>query len=207
MNIINPEYKELFNQTRDGIVTPEFKENLVRMGDDVNGGDSNNVRLIHIACCNANLEVFKELLALDTIELNVKDRYKRTLLHAAVLGHSFTEHPIQSYMRNMNYEEENAAYFKDTPPDSGEQLEIIRIILEHGRSVSINSLLNGYHIFSLAVMARVSLQVFQLLVTAPNVMRNVINCNRALQDAIRRNQGDLLSVMANEPTFIANLNF
>ena len=177
------------------------------MGEDVNIGDSNNVRLIHIACCNANLEVFQELLALNDIELDIQDRYNRTVLHAAVLGHTFTEHPIQSYWHNMNYEEENATYFKGTPPDSGEQLEIIRIILEQGRSVLINRLLNGYHIFSLAVMARVSLQVFQLLVADPKVTRNVINCNRALEYAVLSDQGDLISFMANEPAFIADLNF
>ena len=206
MEVTNEELKELFNQCRDGLLTPELKVRLGQMQkEELNSGDKNDVTLLHVACCNSNVEVVQELLKQKNINVTARDCHQRTLLHAAVLGKHFTEHPKYS-KDNKNFMKEKDVYFKTTATDSNQQLEVISILFGHEEASSfVNNGLGSFHLFRLAVQAKVAPSILEYLVSEAKLNRDINDCNIALVNAIHGDQVALLAVMAKDPSF--NLNY
>ena len=206
MEVTNDHLKDTFNQCRDGMITSELAQRLQGISEDINFGDKSGVTMLHVACCNGNFVIVQELLKQEHINIETKDRYERTVLHAAVLGHKFTEHPKEAYKASTPYyRKENTAYFKASEPNSEEQIEVIKILLmrEESSRCFIQQKLY-YALFELAIRANVKPCILQYLVSEMRLKRTVDDCNDALEVAVRRDNMTLLAVMAEDPLFDLN---
>ena len=196
MDVTNQLMKDIFNQCRDGMFNSELAQKLQGMGEDINFPDKTGVTVLHVACCNGNFVIVQELLKQQHINIEAKDHYQRTVLHAAVLGHKFKAHEASS----SYFKKEAKAYFKRSELNPDDQIEVLRILFMHEESSKcfIQQKLN-YSLFELSIRANVKPCILQYLVSEMRLKRTVDDCNYALEEAVRNDKMALLAVMAEDP--------
>jgi hypothetical protein len=186
--------QEMFTAARDGKWTLELRQACKMMKGEINRGDKNGVTILHMASWNGNLVIVKELLSLEHIDPSVTDSFGRSVLHAAILGHKSTEHPIAAYSGNSNYQVENQTYFKDSPPDSEDRLEIIEIFLRH-RKIDVNRRLDGFSPLYLAVVANHHPGILERVLTAPEITRSGQDCHLTAVEAVLNDDKQTLELL------------
>jgi len=89
-------HKKLFDLSRDGFVTEDFKS---RAEFTPNARDKNHLCPLMLVCMNGNLNSYRVLSAVEGIDVNAKDIYKRTPFLMAVMGKGSLDYPLEAYSK------------------------------------------------------------------------------------------------------------